>query len=156
MKIKLIQIQETNEKYLKEGIEEYLKRLKKYCKVEIITIKPVKNAKNLSVPELKSKEADLILQKLDNRDFLYLLDENGEQFKSVPFAQKIEKISHNHPSIAFVIGGAYGFDDDLKRKANDLVSLSKMTFSHQLIRLIFLEQIYRAFSILYNDPYHNE
>ena len=156
MKIKLIQIQDTNEKYLKEGINEYLKRLKKYCKVDIITIKPIKNAKHLSIEELKNKEIQAIKTKLDSRDYVYLLDERGQNPKSIDFAQKIEKISINHPCIAFVIGGAYGFNDAFRKEANDLLSLSKMTFSHQLIRVIFLEQVYRAFSILNGDPYHNE
>ena len=156
MKIKLIQIQDTNEKYLIEGINEYLKRLMKYAKVDIITIKPIKNAKHLSVDELKSKEIEEIKAKIDPRDFVYILDERGDSLKSVEFAKKIEKIAINHPCITFVIGGAYGFSDEFRKAVNGMLSLSKMTFSHQLIRVIFLEQIYRAFSILNGDPYHNE
>lgn len=157
MKIKLIQIQETNEKYLVQGIEEYLKRLKKYCKVEIITIKPLKQAKHLTRADLQEKEAHLIREKLDNRDYSILLDEKGKQFASLEFAEKLNKISvQGYNSLAFIIGGALGSHDSLKKEVNLQLSLSEMTFSHQLIRLIFLEQIYRAFSILNNDPYHNQ
>lgn len=156
MKITLIQVGKTEESYLAEGTEKYLKRLNFYCNFQTITIPALKNTKNLSPEEQKRKEAELILKQINPNDFVVLLDEGGKQFTSVAFANWIEakqmKIGGN---LVFVIGGPYGFDENIYVRANEKISLSAMTFSHQMVRLFFVEQLYRAFSIIKGEPYHH-
>lgn len=156
MKVELWSIGKTNEKYLKEGIAIYLKRLKHYLNFEFIIISDVKQAGSLNATQLKNKESELIFNRLKNEDFLILLDEKGETFTSEAFAGFIEqKLQLSYKRIVFLIGGAYGFSEDLYARANGKLSLSKMTFSHQMVRLFFVEQLYRAMTILRNEPYHN-
>ncbi len=156
MKIKIIVIGKTHKDFLIEGENEYLKRLKRYVTVEKIEIPDLKKAKNLSTGEIKKKEGDLILQKLDENGFIVLLDENGKTFSSVNFSNWLqEKMNRGYKNITFIIGGAYGFSEAVYQKANEKISLSKMTFSHQMIRMIFTEQLYRSYTILNNEPYHH-
>ncbi len=157
MKITLIQIGKTEESYLAEGIEIYLKRLKHYCNINSITIPALKNTKNLSEEEQKKKEGALLAKQINPTDYVVLLDENGKQFTSVSFANWIESKQLNvSGKLVFVIGGPYGFDAEIYQRANEKISLSAMTFSHQMIRLFFVEQLYRAFTILRGEPYHHE
>tara|TARA_B100001142_G_scaffold318702_1_gene361168 strand:- start:4 stop:477 length:474 start_codon:yes stop_codon:yes gene_type:complete len=157
MKIVLITIGKTNEKYLIEGINEYNKRLKKYSNFEIIDIPNVKNTKHLSDYELIKKEGELILNQLKDTDHVVLLDDKGKAFTSLTFAQKLQQwLIVGRKRLVFIIGGAYGFSESLYERGNEKLSLSNMTFSHQMIRLFFLEQMYRAYTILNNEPYHHK
>ena len=155
MKFKLIQIGKTEEKYLKEGISIYEKRLKHYCKFEVEEIPALKAAKNLSIDEQKRKEGELILQKLTNSDFVILLDEVGKEFNSPKFAQYLQKKMNSGLNIVFVIGGPFGFSQDVYQRANDKVALSQLTLTHQMVRLFFAEQLYRGFTILRGEKYHH-
>lgn len=156
MKIEFWTIGKTNEAYLKEGMAIFEKRIKRYLKLETVLIADVKNAKNLKPQQVKQKEGEKILTKLKNGDFLILLDEKGKHFTSVKFAKFIEQQLHqSHHRIIFLVGGAYGFSDAVYKRANYKIALSEMTFSHQMVRLFFLEQFYRAMTILRNEPYHN-
>lgn len=156
MIIKLTCIGKTNADYLKSGIDVYMKRLKKYIKFKLEYLNDVKNAKNLSKQELKKKEGLLLLSKIESSDFVILLDENGAEFTSNLFAKQIQKLLLNSSkNIHFIIGGAYGFSEEIYQRSNKKIALSQMTFSHQMVRLIFVEQLYRAFSILNNEPYHH-
>lgn len=156
MKIKLIVVGKSAFEFVKEGELVYEKRLIHYLPFEKLVLPDIKNPKNLSLEELKKKEGELILSKLTNQEFLVLLDENGSQFSSTNFASWLEqKINEGTRSMVFVIGGAFGFSKEVYERANQLLSLSKMTFSHQLVRVIFLEQLYRAQTILKSEPYHH-
>lgn len=157
MQIKLIAIGKTDDKQLLQLIEQYQKRLKHYIKFELDIIPDIKNVKNLSEKQQKEKEGDLILKKLSPTDVLVLLDENGKQFSSVEFSNYLQKkMNAGIKQLVFVIGGPYGFSETVYQKAQGKVSLSKMTFSHQMIRLFVVEQIYRGFTILKNEPYHHQ
>ena len=156
MKITLLVVGKTTDKYLIEGIEKYTKRLIHYCKFQIVEIPELKNTKSLSEEQQKEKEAELILQKITTTDHVILLDEQGKQFTSIEFSKEINKwMNQSVSSVVFLIGGPYGFDQKIKNRANAEISLSKMTFSHQMVRLFFVEQIYRAYSILKGEPYHH-
>jgi len=155
VKIELWVISDTNENYLKEGISIFEKRLKRYAPFQIQTFQSPKKIKD--PVDLKRLESELILSKLITGDRLILLDERGKEFKSRDYAQWLQKQMNMGPKrLIFVVGGAYGFSDAIKSKADGMLSLSKMTFSHQMIRLFFVEQLYRAFTILNNEPYHND
>ena len=157
MKIVLITIGKTNEKYLIEGISDYQKRLKHYTNFERIEIANIKNAKNFSESELMKKEGELILKQIQNSDHLVLLDDKGKDFSSQKFAQKLQQwMLSGKKRLVFVVGGAFGFSDEIYKIGNEKLSLSKMTFSHQMVRLFFVEQIYRGYTILNNEPYHHE
>lgn len=157
MKIKLLAIGKTDEKSLVELIDTYQKRLNFYINFDLEMIPDVKNAKNLSFQEQKVKEGLSILQKIQNTDVLILLDEQGKSFTSVEFADYLQKkMNAGIKQLVFVIGGPYGFSDEVYAKSHGKISLSKMTFSHQMIRLFFTEQLYRAFTILRNEPYHHQ
>ena len=157
MKIKLIFTGKTSFKYINDGIDIFEKRIKHFIDFEIITIPDLKNTKNLKSEQIKIKEGELILKKLDKKEFLILLDEKGKEFSSNGFAKFIEKKQiAGIKQVTFLIGGAYGFSKDIYNRANSLLSLSKMTYSHQIIRLFFAEQLYRAFAIINKLPYHNE
>ncbi|MDD2986593.1 23S rRNA (pseudouridine(1915)-N(3))-methyltransferase RlmH [Flavobacterium sp.] len=157
MNIKLIAIGKTDDKNLQALIEEYQKRLSFYIKFEIELIPDLKNAKNLSEIQQKEKEGELILSKLSPTDYLILLDENGKSFFSVEFANELQKkMNAGIKTLVYVIGGPYGFPEVLYQKAQQKISLSKMTFSHQMVRLFFIEQVYRGFTILRNEPYHHQ
>lgn len=157
MKLELWVIGQTSFPYLKEGCSIYEKRLQHYLPFEYRCLPDVKQAKNLSTDQLKVKEGELILKKLEKGDWLLLLDENGKSFTSVQFAQRIEQLlQQSYKRIIFLIGGAYGFSSEVYARSNGKVSLSKMTFSHQMVRLFALEQLYRAMTILRNQPYHHQ
>ena len=156
MKVELWMIGKTNEAYLKEGIQLYKKRLDRYLPFQIQLFSDVKHANKLSPNELKQKEGALLLSKLKSDDYYILFDERGKQMKSVDFARFLEhKLQLSHKRIIFQIGGAYGFSEAVYQRANAQLGLSQMTFSHQMIRLFFVEQLYRAMTILRNEPYHN-
>ena len=157
MKIKLLAIGKTDNKNLIQLIDEYQNRLKHYIKFELEVIPDIKNVKNLSEVQQKEKEGALILSKLQNTDDLVLLDDKGKHFTSIEFSQYLQKkMNSGIKQLVLVIGGPYGFSDTVYKKAIAKISLSKMTFSHQMIRLFAVEQIYRAFTILKNEPYHHE
>ncbi len=157
MKIKLLTIGKTDSKHLIELINIYTKRLQHYTKFELEIIPDIKNAKHLSEAQQKEKEGNLILNKLQNTDQLILLDDKGISYTSVQFATYLQKkMNSGIKQLVFVIGGPYGFSEAVYKKAHGKVSLSKMTFSHQMIRLFMVEQLYRGFTILKNEPYHHE
>ncbi|WP_298503210.1 23S rRNA (pseudouridine(1915)-N(3))-methyltransferase RlmH [uncultured Maribacter sp.] len=157
MTIKLITIGKTDSEQLQELITNYTTRLKHYVKFDLDIIPDIKNAKNLSEKQQKEKEGELILKKIVPTDVLVLLDENGKQLSSVDFSSYLQKkMNAGNKQLVFVIGGPYGFSDSVYKKANDKISLSKMTFSHQMVRLFIVEQIYRGFTILKNEPYHHK
>ena len=157
MKIKLIAIGKTDDKNLIQLIDNYQNRLKHYVKFELEIIPDIKNAKNLSESQQKEKEGELILAKLQNTDQLVLLDDKGKHFTSIEFSQYLQKkMNSGIKQLVLVIGGPYGFSEAVYKKANGKLSLSKMTFSHQMIRLFIIEQVYRGFTILKNEPYHHE
>ena len=157
MNIKLIVVGKNEQKYLKEALDIYIKRLTHYINFELVVLPDVKNAKNMSVTELKDKEAELILKHSAKADKVVLLDEKGKEFSSVEFSKYIEKqMNASLKTLAFVVGGAFGFSDKVYSQAGEKLSISKMTFSHQMIRLLFVEQLYRAFTIIKGEPYHNE
>lgn len=157
MSIKLIRIQETTEGFVKQGEDEYLKRIDRFANMDVVTIRLPKKFNHLSPQELKMKEAEKILSNLQTNDFVVLLDEKGKQLSSLEFAQFLEeKLAFGGGNLIFVIGGAYGFAAEIYQRTNFQLSFSKMTTTHQLIRLFFLEQLYRAFTIIQNHPYHNE
>ena len=157
MKIKLLTIGKTDSKHLIELITIYTKRLQHYTKFALEIIPDIKNAKHLSEAQQKEKEGNLILNKLQNTDQLILLDDKGISYTSVQFATYLQKkMNSGIKQLVFVIGGPYGFSEAVYKKAHGKVSLSKMTFSHQMIRLFIVEQLYRGFTILKNEPYHHE
>lgn len=157
MKVKFICIGKTGKSFLEEGENEYLKRLKHYIPVERIEIPDLKNAKKLTFDQIKELEGKEILSKIHAGDHLILLDERGDFFSSVQFSNFLQqKFNSGGKAIAFVVGGAYGFSDELYNASSGKISLSKMTFSHQMVRMIFLEQLYRAMTILRGEPYHHE
>lgn len=156
MKIHLICIGKTDEPYLLTGIEKYQSRLRHYVPFQLTVIPDVKNAKNLSATELRQREAALIIKQIQPQDWLILLDEHGTEFTSVGFADYLEKIAlQGVQRLVFVIGGAYGLDKSLTAACRKRFSLSKMTFSHQMVRLFFVEQLYRAYTIQRGEPYHH-
>ena len=157
MKIELWSIGKTKDSYLKEGIKIYQKRLSHYVPFEIREFDDVKNASKLEISKLKKDEADMILKKLPADYSLILLDEKGKQHTSLSFASFLEDhMNYQRKSIIFLIGGAFGFDQKLYDKADLKISLSNLTFSHQMVRLFFIEQLYRAFTIINNEKYHNQ
>ncbi|MDP4189732.1 MAG: 23S rRNA (pseudouridine(1915)-N(3))-methyltransferase RlmH [Bacteroidota bacterium] len=157
MKITLLLIGKTNDDYLKKGIGIYQDRLKNYITFELKTIPELKKTKSLSELQQKEQEGLLILELLKPQDTVLLLDEHGEEYSSVNFSTFLQKkMLSGIKNLIFVIGGPYGFSDKVYQRANGKISLSKMTFSHQMIRLIFIEQLYRAFTILKGEPYHHE
>ena len=157
MNIKLIAIGKTDNKNLQSLIDDYTKRLSFYIKFDLEIIADIKNVKNLSESQQKEKEGELILAKITSTDQLILLDENGKTFSSVAFSDELQKkMNSGIKTLVFVIGGPYGFSDEVYKKAFGKISLSQMTFSHQMVRLFFIEQLYRGFTILKNEPYHHQ
>jgi len=157
MKIKLLTIGATPKNYLQDGEQLFEKRINNYIGFEKLEIPDLKNAKNLSIEQIKAEEGKLILQKIQASDFVVLLDERGKEMRSLEFANWLQQVmNQGHKQLVFVVGGPYGFSDDVYSHANRKISLSQMTFSHQMIRLFFMEQLYRGFSILKNEPYHHE
>ena len=149
-------IGKTKADYLQTGISLYEQRLKHYLRVEHTVIPDIKNAKNIPVAEIKKREGQLILNRLTKSDVLIVLDERGKHYTSEEFANWFQKkMNQGTSKIVFQVGGAYGFDEAVYQRANQKIALSAMTFSHQMIRLLLVEQIYRAMTILNNEPYHN-
>jgi len=157
MKILLLAIGKTDEDYLITGIKKYVGRLGHYASFELKEIPDIRNRKTMSEEQQKKAESFLLLSQFQPGDHVVLLDENGTQHSSVAFAERIEKLmASGMKRLVFVIGGPYGFAQEVYDKANAKMSLSPMTFSHQMVRLIFVEQLYRAFSILKGEPYHHQ
>lgn len=157
MKITLIVVGKTDKKYILEGVAEYEKRLSHYCKFEVKVIPDIKNSKSMSASVQMQKEGELILGAIRSASEVILLDERGTEFSSVDFAKFIEKKGiAGQRELAFIIGGPYGFSLEVKAAATALISLSRLTFSHQIVRLIFMEQLYRAMTIIKGEPYHHE
>jgi 23S rRNA (pseudouridine1915-N3)-methyltransferase len=155
MEIKLIVVGKTKSSELVRLINEYVKRINFYKKFKIIEVNSLKSKKN-SEKEIKKFEGEKILINIKKNELIFLLDENGKSLNSRKFADFLSNKFKTNKSIVFVVGGAYGFSNEIKQKSNEIISLSEMTFSHQIIRLFFTEQIYRAFTILNNHPYHND
>lgn len=157
MNIELIVVGKTDMKEVEALVTMYTKRLNHYVRFAITTIADIRNTKKLSEAEQKRLEGEAILRLINDSDHLMLLDEHGSEFRSIEFAEMIQRrMSAGTKRLVFVIGGPYGFSDALYQRANSKISLSKMTFSHQIVRAIFTEQLYRAFTILKNEPYHHE
>ena len=157
MKITLLTVGKTNKDWVKEGLDIYVSRLKHYIPFSVVEIPELKNVSALSKDQIKTREGELILKNLRPNDDVILMDERGKQYTSVELARVLkDKISYVGKDIVFVIGGAYGFSDAVYSRADSKISLSKMTFSHQMVRAIFAEQIYRAFTIMRGEPYHHE
>lgn len=156
MTIKLLAIGKTDNKHLQQLIDDYMKRLSHYIKFNLEIIPDLKNTKNLTEAQQKQKEGELILNKITASNVLVLLDENGKQLNSVDFSNYLQKhMNSGVKQLVFAIGGPYGFSQEVYNKAKGKLSLSKMTFSHQMVRLFFIEQLYRSFTILKNEPYHH-
>ena len=156
MTIKLIVVSKTDVPYLQTGIDEYVARLRHYCDFELVTVPAVKNAGRLSPDELKVREGELILKQLEKVDHVVLLDEHGREYTSVGFSEFLQRqMNASIRTLAFVIGGAFGFSPAVYAAAHGKMSLSQMTFNHQMVRLFFLEQLYRAHTILRHEKYHN-
>lgn len=157
MKFALLVVGRTVEKHYITAINDYVERIKHYTPFDMEVIPELKNTKSLSMEQQKDKEGELILKALQPGDVVVLLDEHGKEFRSIEFAEWAEKKMHTvNKRLVFIIGGPYGFSKDVYAAAQEKISLSKMTFSHQMIRLIFVEQLYRAMNILAGGPYHHE
>ena len=157
MKICLLVIGKTDMDFVQKGVADYESRLKHYIPYEMKIIPDIKNAKNMSESQQKEREGELILAQLDSSDFVVLLDEHGKEYTSRDFAKSIEQRAIGGTKrLVFVVGGPYGFSPAVYGRANMMLSLSRMTFSHQLVRLVFVEQLYRAMTILKGEPYHHE
>ena len=156
MKITLLTVGRTDVKWVREGLDLYVSRLKHYIPFELIEIPELKNASALREEQIKEKEGQLILEKLKPSAEVILMDEHGKEFRSVEFASFLEKKMTAGRDLVFIIGGAYGFSEAVYARADSRISLSRMTFSHQMVRTIFAEQLYRAFTILRGEPYHHE
>jgi 23S rRNA (pseudouridine1915-N3)-methyltransferase len=155
MKIRLITIGKTDESYLKEGISKYVSRLKHYISFEIIELPDVKTGKKLNINLQRESESKEIVKLISKSDFVVLLDENGKEFNSVGFSDYIQKRMNSGLDLCFVIGGPFGFSKEMYDLSNQKIALSQMTFSHQMIRLLFVEQVYRSYSILKGEKYHH-
>lgn len=157
MKIRLFVVGKTSHSYLSVGIDDYMRRINFYASFDIQYIADVKHAKNLTPTQQKALEGQNLMAAFDKSDHVILLDEHGKEHSSTGFATMIaKKMQTVGKRLVFVIGGPYGFSDEVYARANGQISLSKMTFPHDLIRLVFVEQLYRAFTILHNEPYHHE
>lgn len=157
MKITLLTVGKTDKDWVKQGMDIYISRLKHYIPFSVVEIPELKNVSSLTKDQIKTREGELILKNVRPTDDLVLMDERGKEYTSIELAKVIQdKISYVGKDIVFVIGGAYGFSEDVYRRADSKISLSRMTFSHQMVRAIFVEQIYRAFTIMRGEPYHHE
>ena len=156
MKAILFLVGKTTEKHFNTGINDYVGRIAHYMPFEVKVIPDLKNTKNMTEAQQKQAEGDAILKQLQPTDTVVLLDEHGAEYRSIEFARWFENKQNTVRRLIFIIGGPYGFSDDIYRRANEKISISKMTFSHQMIRLIFSEQLYRACTIIKGEPYHHE
>ena len=157
MNIELRVVGKTDQKEVEALVEMYAKRINRYCKFSITTLADVRNTKNMAPSRQKQLEGEAILRLVGEGDCLTLMDERGAQYTSMEFAQWLQKrMLSGVKRLVLVIGGPYGFSEEVYKRADQKISLSKMTFSHQIVRAIFTEQLYRAFTILHNEPYHHE
>ena len=156
MKTILILVGKTTDKHFQAGINDYAERISHYMPFDIVTIPELKNTKSLSEDQQKTMEGELILKQLQASDTLVLLDEHGKELRSIELAKWLEQKQHTARRLVFVIGGPYGFSEAVYKRANEQLSLSRLTFSHQMVRLVFTEQIYRACTIIKGEPYHHE
>jgi 23S rRNA (pseudouridine1915-N3)-methyltransferase len=157
MKVSFLQLGKTDQSYISEGIKIYSDRIKHYVSFEILTLKEFKKSKSQNIDNFKKTEGTEILKNISKDDYVILLDENGKEYSSLKFASYLnKKMVEGCKKLLFISGGAYGFSEDVYKRANEQISLSKLTFSHQLVRLIFIEQLYRAFTIIKGEPYHHE
>ena len=157
MKVTLLTVGRTDVRWVRDGLELYAARLSHYVPFSIVEIPELKNVSAFSKEQVKDKEGEAILKNLKPSDDVFLLDEHGREFRSVEFSRWLEeRISRGGHDMVFVIGGAYGFSQEVYDRALSKISLSKMTFSHQMVRTIFAEQLYRAFTIMRGEPYHHE
>lgn len=157
MKITLLTVGKTDIRWVREGLEMYSSRLKHYVNFDVVEIPELKNVSALSKEQIKEREGELILKHIKANDSLVLMDERGREYRSIQFAAMLEdRMIRGGRDMVFVIGGAYGFSEEVYSRADDKISLSKMTYSHQLVRTIFAEQLYRAFTIIRGEPYHHE
>jgi 23S rRNA (pseudouridine1915-N3)-methyltransferase len=156
MKTLLILVGKTADRHFAAGIGDYVERIGHYMPFDVVTIPELKNTKSLSEEQQKTAEGELILKQLQPSDTVVLLDERGRELRSVEFARWLEQKGNTARRLIFVIGGPYGFSPDVYARANEQLSLSKMTFSHQMVRLVFTEQLYRACTIIRGEPYHHE
>lgn len=156
MKICLLTVGKTDTGWVRDGLETYTSRLGRYVRFSVKEIPELKNASSLSKAQIKDKEGSLILASIGPKDMVILLDEHGKEYTSVEFAKEVERFTASGKNIVFVIGGAYGFSDEVYNRSDGKVSLSKMTFPHQMVRTVFTEQLYRAFTIIKGEPYHHE
>lgn len=157
MKITLLTVGKTDKDWVRQGLDIYVSRLKHYIPFSIVEIPELKGVSSLTKEQIKTREGELILKNIRPTDDVILMDERGKQHSSIELAKVIqEKISYAGKDIVFVIGGAYGFSDPVYVRASSKISLSRMTFSHQMVRVIFAEQLYRAFTIIRGEPYHHE
>lgn len=156
MKTVLILVGRTVNKHFVAGINDYTERIGHYMPFEVVTIPEMKNTKNMTEAQQKQTEGALILKQLSSSDTVVLMDERGKEFRSIDFARWLEQKQSTARRLVFIIGGPYGFSEKIYQRANEMISLSKMTFSHQMVRLIFAEQLYRACTIIKGEPYHHE
>lgn len=156
MRITLIQTGKTRDRFIEAGVEEFRKRLMRYIPFGIETIPDLKKQKNMTMKEVQDNEGDLLLKRFRSDDHVILLDERGREHTSISFAEYLNGLQGKVKHLLFVIGGPYGFSEAVYRRADARLSLSRLTFSHQMVRLIFMEQLYRAFTILKGEPYHHE
>jgi len=157
MELKLVTVGKTDVKWVKEGLDLYVSRLRHYVPFSLVEIPQLKNVSALSQDQIKEKEGELILKQLNPGDSVILLDERGKEYRSVEWAEWIrQRLARGGKALVFVIGGAYGFSKAVYDRAEGMISLSKMTFSHQMVRTVFAEQLYRAFTIIRGEPYHHE
>ena len=155
MRITLIESGKTRDPFIREGVELYRSRVIRYAPFRIETVPDLKNTRNLSMKEVMEKEGQLLLKRVRPADHMILLDERGRQYDSISFAEYLNELEGRVSHLLFVIGGPYGFSEEVYKRADATLSLSKLTFSHQLVRVIFMEQLYRAYTILKGEPYHH-
>jgi 23S rRNA (pseudouridine1915-N3)-methyltransferase len=155
MRITLIESGKTRDSFIREGVELFRKRVVRYVPFNIETLPDLKNTRSMTMKEVQEKEGELLLKRLKPGDFMILLDERGMEFNSISFAEYLNSLEGRVNQLLFVIGGPYGFSGEVYERADARLSLSKLTFSHQLVRVIFMEQLYRAYTILKGEPYHH-
>lgn len=155
MRITLIETGKTRDSFIREGVELFRKRLIRYVPFQVLTLPDLKNTRNLTMKEVQNQEAALLMKRLKPTDHVVLLDERGKEYSSIVLAEHLNSLEGRVKDLVFIIGGPYGFSEEVYQRAQEKVSLSRLTFSHQLVRLIFMEQLYRTYTILKGEPYHH-
>jgi 23S rRNA (pseudouridine1915-N3)-methyltransferase len=155
MRITLVQTGKTKDSFINKGVDEFMKRMVRYAPFQIETVPDLKNSRNMTMKEVQEREGAMLIKRIPKGGYVILLDERGKEYNSISFAEHLNALEGRVNHLFFVIGGAYGFSGDVYSRADERFSLSKLTFSHQLVRVIFMEQLYRAFTILRGEPYHN-